>query len=69
MCVPYHGVLAHQDHTLPTQGVTDLVHLLRRDIVDFNDEDGLVLGEQALQLVEVAGLGGCFAAPHSVDAV
>ena len=58
----YHGVLAHQDDTLTTQGVSDLVHLLRADIVDGDDENGLILFEQALQLVEVAGL--VLAAPH-----
>lgn len=43
------------------------MHLLRRDIVDGDDEDALVLLEQALELVEVAGLG-CALAPHSVYA-
>lgn len=58
----YHGVLAHQDNTLATEGVTDLVHLLGRDIVDLDNEGGLVVLEQALQLVEIAGL--ILAAPH-----
>lgn len=61
----HHGVLAHQDDTLATQRDTDLVHLLRRDIVDGDDEDGLVLLEQALELVEVAGLVSALA-PHIV---
>lgn len=39
------------------------MHLLGRDIVDADDEDGLVLLEQALELVEVAGLV-CGFAPH-----
>jgi hypothetical protein len=59
----YHGVLAHQDNTLTTEGDTDLVHLLRADIVDTNDEHGLVFIEEKLQLLEVSGLG-CFIAPH-----
>lgn len=59
----YHGVLAHQDNTLVAEGVSDFVHLLRADIVDGNDEDGAVLFEQALELVEVAGLV-CSLAPH-----
>jgi hypothetical protein len=59
----YHGVLAHQDNTLTAEGLTNLVHLLRRDIVDRDDEDGPVLLQQALQLVEVAGLVSRFA-PH-----
>lgn len=58
----YHGVLAHQDDTLTTEGVSDLVHLLGRDIVNLDDEGGLVLLEQALELVEIAGL--VLAAPH-----
>ena len=45
-----HGVLAHQDDTLSTEGDADLVHLLGRDIVDGDDEDGLVsLKESLLQ--------------------
>ena len=59
----YHGVLAHQDDTLAAEGLTNLVHLLRRDIVDGDDEDGTVLLEQALELVEVAGLVSALA-PH-----
>lgn len=60
---PYHGVLAHQDNTLATETHTDLVHLLRADIVDTDNEDGAVLIEKALQLLEVSSLG-CGPAPH-----
>lgn len=60
----YHGVLSHQDDGLSTESATDLVHLLGRDIVDGDDEDGAVLLEKALQLIEVAGLV-CGLAPHS----
>ena len=59
----YHGVLSHEDDTLSTESATDLVHLLGGDIVDGDNEDGAVLLEQALQLVEVAGLV-CGLAPH-----
>lgn len=52
-----HGVLSHQDNTLATEGDTDLVHLLGRDIVDTDDEDSVVLIEKRLQLLEVSGLG------------
>lgn len=58
-----HGVLAHQNNTLTTEGVSDLVHLLGADIVDGDDEDGPVLLEQALELVEIASLCASFA-PH-----
>lgn len=44
----YHGVLAHQDDGLTTESRTDFVHLLGRDIVDGNNEDGLVLVEKVL---------------------
>lgn len=54
--MPYHGVLAHQDNTLVPESQSDLVHLLRADIVNLNDEDGGIFLEQALELVEVAGL-------------
>lgn len=58
-----HGVLAHQDDRLPPERLSNFVHLLGADIVDRDDEDGLVLFEQALELVEVDGFGPCFA-PH-----
>jgi len=58
-----HGVFAHQDNGLASEGGSDFVHLLRRDIVDADDEDGFVLIEQALQLVEVYGFGTGLA-PH-----
>jgi hypothetical protein len=60
-----HGVLAHEDNTLTAEGLTDLVHLLRRDIVDGDDEDGLVVLKKRLELLEVSGLE-LFRAPHCV---
>jgi hypothetical protein len=64
----YHSILSHQHDTLTTQALADLVHLLRGDIVDGDDEDALVLLEEPFELVEVAGLV-CGPAPHSVCAV
>lgn len=61
-----HGVLAHQNDTLAAHRLSDLVHLLRRDIVDTDDENGLVLLKECLELVEVDGLG-CGLAPHICD--
>jgi len=49
----HHSVLSHQNNTLSTDRHTDFVHLLRADIVDIDQEDGLVVGEQALELVKV----------------
>jgi hypothetical protein len=60
-----HGVLAHEDNTVGAERLADLVHLLRRDIVDGNDEDALELLEESLELLEVSGLEfSC--APHCV---
>ncbi len=36
--------------------MSNLVHLLRADIVNGDDEDALILLEETLELVEVAGL-------------
>jgi hypothetical protein len=58
-----HGVLAHENDTVGTERLADLVHLLGRDIVDGDDEDALVLLEKGLELLEVSGLE-CFSAPH-----
>jgi len=38
--------------------VTNLVHLLRADIVNADDEDGLEFLEKTLEFVEVTGLVG-----------
>ena len=59
----HHSILAHQDDTLASKTVPNLVHLLRANIVHGHDEDGLVLLEQAFQLIEVSGLGAGLA-PH-----
>lgn len=64
----YHGVLAHQNDTLTAHGLADLVHLLRGDIVDRDDEDRLVLLQQPFQFVKVSCLVPCLA-PHSVCAL
>jgi hypothetical protein len=37
---PNHGVLAHQDDTLATEGLTNLMHLVGANIVDIDQEDG-----------------------------
>ena len=39
-CAANHGVLAHQDDTLATEGNTNLMHLVGTDIVDIDQEDG-----------------------------
>lgn len=54
--VAYHGVLAHQNDSLSAKSATNLVHLLGADIVNADNENALVLLEEALELVEVAGL-------------
>lgn len=59
----YHGILSHQDDALSTESLADLVHLLGADIVDGDDEDAAILLEEALQLIEIAGLV-CGLAPH-----
>ncbi len=51
----YHSVLAHQNHAVSAQCPADLVHLLRADIVDGDDENRFVLLEEILELVEVDG--------------
>ena len=57
----YHGVLPHQNYSgnaiFSSQALSNLVHLLRADIVNLDDEDRLVLLQQGLQLVEVSRLG------------
>ena len=58
-----HGVLAHEDDGLAAERLADLVHLLRADIVDGDDEDCLIFVQQGLELVEVDGLVAG-SAPH-----
>ncbi len=38
-CTSDHGVLSHQNDALATEGRTDLVHLIRTDVVDIDDEN------------------------------
>lgn len=40
---------AHQNHTLTPERLSDLVHLLRRHIVDGDDEDALELCDAMLE--------------------
>lgn len=61
--VTNHGILAHQNDAFPSKTVPNLVHLLRTDIVNGDDEYGLIFLEQAFELIEISGLGGCLA-PH-----
>lgn len=35
-----HGVLSHQDLSLAAESLTNLVHLVRSDVVNVDDEDG-----------------------------
>lgn len=41
---------------IPPQTLSNFVHLLRADIVNGDNEDGLIFFQQALELVEVNGL-------------
>ena len=38
-CTSDHGVLSHQNDALATKSRTDLVHLIRTDVVDIDDEN------------------------------
>jgi hypothetical protein len=51
-----HGVLAHQDDGVTTERDTDLLHLVRADIVDVDNEELGVALEQVLKLLEVIRL-------------
>lgn len=65
--IAYHGVLSHKNNTLrltiPSQTLSNLVHLLRTDIVDGDNEYGFMGFQQALKLVEVGRLVTSLA-PH-----
>ncbi|MPC25196.1 hypothetical protein E2C01_018299 [Portunus trituberculatus] len=49
----HHGVLAHEHHSTPTQGHTDLLHLLGANIVSAHNEATAVLIKQLSDLSEV----------------
>lgn len=53
-----HSVLSHQHDTLSSEGLSDLVDLLGRDIVDVTEEDRGVLLDQSSELCEVDFLFG-----------
>ncbi|KMS64967.1 hypothetical protein BVRB_040800, partial [Beta vulgaris subsp. vulgaris] len=46
-----HGVLAHQDHGLATKLDTDLLELVRADMVGVYDQDALVVVEVRFEAV------------------
>lgn len=55
-----HSVLAHEHDTFSSEGLSDQVELLGRDVVNVDDEDGWVLLDQSLELDEVdLLLGSC----------
>lgn len=62
-----HRIFSHQNNTLrltiSSKALSNLVHLLRTDIVDGDDENGFVRVQQTLKLVEIACLITGFA-PH-----
>ena len=58
------GVLPHQDGGRPTEGLADLLHLLRADIVDTDDEDLGVGAEELFDLLEVVLLLGAVPDGH-----
>ena len=45
-----HGVFTHQDDGITSQGLSDFVHLLGRNIIDTNDEDRFVFSNNSLNL-------------------
>jgi len=51
-----HGVLAHEDDSLATEGDTDLVHLVGAHIVGLDEENLVVLVNELVELLEVVGL-------------
>jgi hypothetical protein len=52
-----HGVLTHQDNSFATERLTDLMHLVGTDIVNIDNEDGLVLFKKSLELGEIGFFG------------
>ncbi|CAO0795535.1 unnamed protein product [Mucor circinelloides] len=51
-----HGVLTHKNNSFTTEGETDLMHLVGTDIVNVDNEDGLVGIQIVGELLEVKGL-------------
>lgn len=44
----HHGVLTHKHNSLPSQGQTDLLHLLRADVVGTHNEAFWIVIQQLL---------------------
>lgn len=58
--LPHHGVLSHEYDCNASKRQTNLLHLLRPDIVSAYDETLRVLFKECDQLGEVVALLGCF---------
>merc|ERR1719251_305405 len=65
--LPHHGVLAHEDHGLASQGNPDLLHLLGADIVSTHDEAPRVLFQELGELGEVVSFPGRLVLPNHLD--
>jgi hypothetical protein len=50
------GVLAHQKHCFATKSNADLLHLSRSDVVDVQEQDVLVLGDEAQETLPIVQL-------------
>ena len=48
-----HGLLAEQQKSLTTEGLTDISHLLRSDVLDLDHEHLRILLENLVELLEV----------------
>ena len=51
-----HGLLAEEEDSLTTQGLTDISDLLGGDVLDLNDEDLGVVLEDLVEVLEVQSL-------------
>jgi hypothetical protein len=55
----HHGVLSHQDLSLPTKSQTSRLDLHGTNVVDVNNETLVVRGHECLHCLEVSGLTFC----------
>ena len=65
--LPHHGVLAHEDDGLASQGNPDLLHLFGSNIVGSDDEALGIFVQKLLELGEVVSFPGGFALPNHFD--
>merc|ERR1739848_623314 len=64
----HRGILTHENLPTPTHALTNILKLLRCNVVGVTNEDFLILVQQATDLAEVVGFPfGSYSSPNHIS--